>query len=565
MSCGCGGTKDSIDSVNEQQPEFRKYQLPNETIECFTARIGGDPVPPDNTAPTDKIETQSIIINCELKTDTTFKMTKDSKPVNWSDLVIKDDQGNIITDTGLTYTNPADNDTSTLKGTVDSKYNGKKLHGHIKAFAQADNAELNIHAGDIVDEKEYQIVVAKCDPTDLRFINPNPTGVKTSGFGPRPDHFHKGIDLSSGGRADIIAAADGIVSFSGVQNGYGNCVEIQHKDPSGKVLASTMYGHLARIYVHSGEQVAAGTKLGREGNSGISRGAHLHFEIRLQGKKGMEVDPLPYISGRVLVDSGNTVTDGQTYSPGTNPDPGVTSGQTTIQNNKNTALTKEKIDAGTDCPPSSPTDKPAAARDKTAAVGPPKNYHNGNCAPAGYKPPPASETAQKIIDTLNAHGITDQQDQRYFLTIAMIEGLYNPYAKCGIPESTAYGLYQMNDDTAARYFGEVGIPLTCENRSDVEKSTIAAIAMFNREEKPNAVKYLANPSSVHQNQYTATYASMPKAELYYMTHGQGGAGFRKGTSGVGDFMRAWDRGSNFYGNAITSNDYITKLRNSKWG
>lgn len=96
---------------------------------------------------------------------------------------------------------------------------------------------------------------------------------------------HTGVDVDCNGHAngtssnDNYAAADGIVQFAGTKSGYGNAVEINHGN--GMV---TRYGHFYKLYVKSGQQVAAGTPLGRCGSTGNSTGTHLHFEVIINGR-----------------------------------------------------------------------------------------------------------------------------------------------------------------------------------------------------------------------------------------------------------------------------------------
>ena len=82
---------------------------------------------------------------------------------------------------------------------------------------------------------------------------------------------------------DVKAAADGVVSFSGVQNGYGQTVVIDHD--GGR---QTRYAHLSQEFVRAGDVVAEGQVLGKSGNSGRTTGPHLHFEMLVNGRP---VDP----------------------------------------------------------------------------------------------------------------------------------------------------------------------------------------------------------------------------------------------------------------------------------
>ena len=115
-------------------------------------------------------------------------------------------------------------------------------------------------------------------------------GRLTSSFGRRWGRLHAGIDLAAGTGSTIRAAAAGTVASSSLENGYGNCVRIKHSD--GTV---TVYAHMSRLLVRSGERVAAGQQIGREGNTGNSTGPHLHFEVRINGTP---INPLAWLRAR---------------------------------------------------------------------------------------------------------------------------------------------------------------------------------------------------------------------------------------------------------------------------
>lgn len=91
---------------------------------------------------------------------------------------------------------------------------------------------------------------------------------------------HLGIDITAGEGADVWAADSGVVTMaqSGWNYGYGNVVMIDHGNGY-----ATLYGHLSRIAVSQCQSVAAGQSIGAAGNTGNSFGAHLHFEVRLNG------------------------------------------------------------------------------------------------------------------------------------------------------------------------------------------------------------------------------------------------------------------------------------------
>ena len=106
----------------------------------------------------------------------------------------------------------------------------------------------------------------------------------TSGFGGRMHpiarqfRMHTGVDYAAPTGTPIRSVGDGIVEFAGVQRGYGNVVEIMHRD--GK---STLYAHMSRIDVRKGQRIAQGDRIGAVGSTGWSTGPHLHFEFRVNG------------------------------------------------------------------------------------------------------------------------------------------------------------------------------------------------------------------------------------------------------------------------------------------
>lgn len=114
-------------------------------------------------------------------------------------------------------------------------------------------------------------------------------GVVSSHFGLRKDPIdgfhrrHDGIDIAAPAGTPVAAAAGGKVVFSGSAGGYGNMVEILHHN--GFV---TRYAHNATNLVNVGEEVKAGQSIALVGSTGRSTGAHLHFEVRRDGKP---VDP----------------------------------------------------------------------------------------------------------------------------------------------------------------------------------------------------------------------------------------------------------------------------------
>lgn len=117
------------------------------------------------------------------------------------------------------------------------------------------------------------------------FIWPVSNPTVTSPFGTRWGRMHKGIDIV--GNRTIMAADDGVVTFVGVKNGYGNVMIVDHKNGY-----ETLYGHLKGFSVKQGAVVEKGQAIAIMGNTGESTGTHLHFEIH---KNGALRNPLSFL------------------------------------------------------------------------------------------------------------------------------------------------------------------------------------------------------------------------------------------------------------------------------
>lgn len=105
--------------------------------------------------------------------------------------------------------------------------------------------------------------------------------------------FHNGLDITGGGFSGtgILAAKDGVVVEAGWDGSYGNYVVINHGMLDGESYA-TLYAHMSGLAVSSGQEVKQGQTIGYGGNTGLSFGAHLHYEVRIDGSR---VDPEPYL------------------------------------------------------------------------------------------------------------------------------------------------------------------------------------------------------------------------------------------------------------------------------
>ena len=89
---------------------------------------------------------------------------------------------------------------------------------------------------------------------------------------------HLGTDFAATTGTPARTVGDGVVEFSGVQNGYGNVVFIKHRNGN-----ETVYAHLSKLMVQRGQTVNQGQTIGLVGSTGWATGPHLHFEFRVNG------------------------------------------------------------------------------------------------------------------------------------------------------------------------------------------------------------------------------------------------------------------------------------------
>jgi len=97
---------------------------------------------------------------------------------------------------------------------------------------------------------------------------------------------HEGIDIANDVGTPVYATADGVVRFSGRDAGYGISVLLDHG-----YSYKTRYAHLSKSLVREGQTVHRGDMIARSGNTGLSTGPHLHYEVRLNG---IPQEPLNY-------------------------------------------------------------------------------------------------------------------------------------------------------------------------------------------------------------------------------------------------------------------------------
>jgi hypothetical protein len=126
------------------------------------------------------------------------------------------------------------------------------------------------------------------------FVRPA-SGKITSKFGPRTpptkgaSSYHRGVDIANSAGTPIGSAADGKVTFSGTNGGYGLHIKVEHSDGY-----TTTYSHMSKLTAKKGDKVVAGQRIGSMGTTGTSTGVHLHFEVL---KGGAHIDPATVVPG----------------------------------------------------------------------------------------------------------------------------------------------------------------------------------------------------------------------------------------------------------------------------
>lgn len=125
-----------------------------------------------------------------------------------------------------------------------------------------------------------------------------PTGMPVNGyissyFGGRPDPFsghsarHTGIDIAAPTGTPVTAVAEGLVTFAGQRNGYGDVVEIDHGNGY-----MTRYAHNSVLVAQPGQRVRVGDVIAKAGSTGRSTGSHVHFEVWYHDRV---VNPLAFV------------------------------------------------------------------------------------------------------------------------------------------------------------------------------------------------------------------------------------------------------------------------------
>ena len=171
---------------------------------------------------------------------------------------------------------------------INTNENLKNINGLNKKNYKSgikENVIENINVKNIVDNQEVQRIqnIQNENINNKNFgkiLWPVKSGKITSKFGNR-NHpvlksvkFHRGVDIAVSLGTPVYAGIRGIVTFAGKRGNYGNLVEIKGSDG-----IKVRYAHLSKIDVVAGQRVSDGEKVAETGNTGMSTGPHLHYEI----------------------------------------------------------------------------------------------------------------------------------------------------------------------------------------------------------------------------------------------------------------------------------------------
>ncbi|MGL6065066.1 MAG: peptidoglycan DD-metalloendopeptidase family protein [Fusobacteriaceae bacterium] len=179
-----------------------------------------------------------------------------------------------VQDKKLALENSIKNDISTLKSNIENNQNqlenymieGVKLEKYIQEEKQSYLEDNNLQYTPGIWPLESYTALSSAFGNRI-----HPISGKYK--------FHKGVDIPAPQDTDILASDDGIVMFSGFQNGYGNIVKIKHFD--GK---ETIYAHAIYNIAKEGDIVKKGQVVSKVGSTGNSTGNHLHFEVIVKGE-----------------------------------------------------------------------------------------------------------------------------------------------------------------------------------------------------------------------------------------------------------------------------------------
>ena len=187
---------------------------------------------------------------------------------------------------------------------MDNMYEYQTEYEALEAREHEAAAEIDNMVAELEEQRRREAEAARQNQASIvatgQYIWPSASSVYvTSRFGNRLHpvygyyRMHYGIDIGASYGTDIYAADGGIVVTSEYGSGYGNYVMIDHGNGN-----YTLYAHMTTRYVSEGDVVLQGDVIGTVGSTGVSTGAHIHYEVYENGER---VDPLKYYSNYIIL------------------------------------------------------------------------------------------------------------------------------------------------------------------------------------------------------------------------------------------------------------------------
>ena len=218
------------------------------------------------------------IINIEEKklSETAVKETVKNEKINQTEKVrgiikISGEEGESTKNTGIIRIRDSIADINTKKDMESSslsrteRFKGK-VRENINEKNRADNQNIQIEN---IESKGFGKILwpVKYGKITSKFGNRNHPVLKSV-------KFHRGVDIAVSIGTPVYSGIKGKVTFAGRKGNYGNLVEIEGNDG-----IKVRYAHLNSIDVVTGQKVSDGEKVAETGNTGMSTGPHLHYEI----------------------------------------------------------------------------------------------------------------------------------------------------------------------------------------------------------------------------------------------------------------------------------------------
>ncbi|NWF88045.1 MAG: M23 family metallopeptidase [Ignavibacteriaceae bacterium] len=147
------------------------------------------------------------------------------------------------------------------------------------------------------EKNQHEIISEKLKNNKLLYksipaLKPCSGEIGERGFGMREhpilgiNRMHEGIDIITDTGTKVYAPGSGVISSVGFRGGYGLTVEVEHA-----AGYKTIYAHLSKILVSEGQEISRGKLIALTGNSGLSTGPHLHYEVH---HEGIKLDPTQF-------------------------------------------------------------------------------------------------------------------------------------------------------------------------------------------------------------------------------------------------------------------------------